>query len=118
MAANTKENREQVADLIVGELNMIVSDRRKATVPVLRAALKLLSVYREDHACTNEDCEECEIVLDAERALGFDSDSYGSFIIEYVKNQLIHQWDQCDDSWNDATDRVVGMIYGEPFGGE
>jgi len=70
MAANTKENREQVADLIVGEL-------------------------KAKH-----------------------SDSYGSFIIEYVKNQLIHQWDQCDDSWNDATDRVVGMIYGEPFGDE
>ncbi len=49
---------------------MIVSDRRKAKVPALRAALKLLSVYREDHACTDEDCEECEIVLAAERALG------------------------------------------------
>mgnify|MGYP003133611034 CR=1 FL=1 len=42
----------------------------KATVPVLRSALKLLSVYREDHACTDEDCEECEIVLAAESALG------------------------------------------------
>lgn len=49
---------------------MIASDRRKAKVPALRAALKLLSVYREDHVCTNEDCEECEIVLAAERALG------------------------------------------------
>tara|TARA_R100000773_G_C4215320_1_gene114141 strand:+ start:679 stop:897 length:219 start_codon:yes stop_codon:yes gene_type:complete len=68
MAANTEENRQQVADIIVGELE-------------------------SKH-----------------------SDAYGSFIIEYVKNQLIHQWSQCDDSWHDATDRVVGMLYGQPWG--
>jgi|TARA_R100000030_G_scaffold37823_5_gene28370 hypothetical protein len=44
--------------------------KNKMLLAALRDALKLLSVYREDHACTDENCEECEIVLAAENALG------------------------------------------------
>tara|TARA_R100000030_G_scaffold86105_1_gene69511 strand:+ start:321 stop:464 length:144 start_codon:yes stop_codon:yes gene_type:complete len=35
----------------------------------MQKVLNILSVYREDHACTDEDCEECEVVLEAEQLL-------------------------------------------------
>tara|TARA_R100001198_G_scaffold93767_1_gene75419 strand:+ start:803 stop:1153 length:351 start_codon:yes stop_codon:yes gene_type:complete len=33
----------------------------------MQKVLDILSVYREDHICTDEHCEECEAVLHAER---------------------------------------------------
>ena len=69
MAANTKENREQVAEIIVSELRP-------------------------------------------------DARHHKSAIIEFIREQLVAHWDQCDDSWNHAADNLVGRIYGEPFGDE
>ena len=35
----------------------------------MQRILDILSVYREDHFCTDEHCEECEAVLEAEKLL-------------------------------------------------
>ena len=45
-----------------------------------------------------------------------DARGHKSAIIDYIRQQLVQQWSQCDDSWNRATDELVGQIYGEPFG--
>ena len=37
-------------------------------------------------------------------------------IIDHIREQLVEQWNQCDDSWNHATDELMGQVYGEPFG--
>ena len=33
---------------------------------IMQKIMDILSVYREDHVCTDEDCEECEWLLTAE----------------------------------------------------
>jgi len=64
MAANTKENRDQVASEIV---------------------------------------EECK---------------HNTAIKAYVVKVLSNTWNADDDSWNYASDELMGQIHGEPFGGE
>tara|TARA_R100001198_G_C5228655_1_gene208525 strand:+ start:777 stop:926 length:150 start_codon:yes stop_codon:yes gene_type:complete len=36
---------------------------------IMQKVMDILNVHREDHVCTEEDCEECESVLAAKEIL-------------------------------------------------
>ena len=36
---------------------------------IMQRVMDILSVHREDHECTDEECEECEAVLAVEELL-------------------------------------------------